>query len=211
MRGGWLFVGVALALSVDGVRWRAAYAGEPARIVEQQGRWETAYGDVYYRVLGTVQNRSKVPLKYVKLEMELLDKDGNVVLRRSGYNQKAETLEAVEGYETAGGTASPEEKLEKIEPIAPGEKDGFRMGVGKGEIPKKPRFVSYRVRIVDKLDINTATESDLMKLPEMTEARAKAIIRYRETSGELIQLEELELIPQVKPIFKRIKDELVLE
>lgn len=62
-----------------------------------------------------------------------------------------------------------------------------------------------------KININTATEADLMKLPEMNEARAKAIIGYRKNSGELIQLEELELLTNVKPIFPKIKDHLVLE
>jgi competence protein ComEA len=63
----------------------------------------------------------------------------------------------------------------------------------------------------DKLNINTATEQDLMKLPEMTEARAKGIIGYRKSNGEFIQVEELELIPQVKPIFGKIKDLVTVE
>jgi DNA uptake protein ComE-like DNA-binding protein len=63
----------------------------------------------------------------------------------------------------------------------------------------------------DKLNVNTAAEADLMKLPEMTEARAKAIISYRKSTGELIQREELELIPQVKPIYPKIKDLVVVE
>jgi competence protein ComEA len=63
----------------------------------------------------------------------------------------------------------------------------------------------------DKLNINTATEKDLMKLPEMTEARAKGIIGYRKSNGEFIQVEELELIPQVKPIYGKIKDLVTVE
>ena len=63
----------------------------------------------------------------------------------------------------------------------------------------------------DKLNINTADEKALLKLPEMNEARARAIVNYRKNTGELIQLEELELIPQVKPIFPKLKDHLVLE
>lgn len=63
----------------------------------------------------------------------------------------------------------------------------------------------------DKVNVNTATQAELLKLPEMNEARAKAILNYRATQGELIQLEELELVPQVKPIFAKIKDHLVLE
>jgi competence protein ComEA len=66
-------------------------------------------------------------------------------------------------------------------------------------------------RAVDKVNINTATEQDLMKLPEMNEARAKAIIGYRKSTGEFIQPDELELIPQVKPIYGKIKDQVVVE
>jgi DNA uptake protein ComE-like DNA-binding protein len=63
----------------------------------------------------------------------------------------------------------------------------------------------------DKLNINTASEQDLMKLPEMTEARAKGIIGYRKSNGEFIQADELELIPQVKPIYGKIKDLVTVE
>ena len=62
-----------------------------------------------------------------------------------------------------------------------------------------------------KLNINTADEKALLKLPEMNEARAKAIVNYRKNTGELIQLDELELIPQVKPIYPKLKPHLVLE
>ena len=63
----------------------------------------------------------------------------------------------------------------------------------------------------DKVNVNTASEAELMKLPDMTEARAKAIINYRKSSGEFIQADELELIPQVKPIYPKIKDKVVVE
>ncbi len=72
-------------------------------------------------------------------------------------------------------------------------------------------FFPAHVLSEEKLNINTASVEELMKLPEMTEARAKAIIVYRKGHGELIQLEELELIPQVDPIYDQIKDRLVLE
>jgi DNA uptake protein ComE-like DNA-binding protein len=67
------------------------------------------------------------------------------------------------------------------------------------------------VSAADKLNINTASEQDLMKLPEMTEARAKGIIGYRKSNGEFIQTDELELIPQVKPIYGKIKDLVTVE
>jgi competence protein ComEA len=63
----------------------------------------------------------------------------------------------------------------------------------------------------DKVNINTATEAELMKLPGVSEAAAKAIVNYRKNTGELIQLDELQLIPQVKPLYPQLKDKLVLE
>ena len=63
----------------------------------------------------------------------------------------------------------------------------------------------------DKVNINTATEQELAKLPEMSEARAKGIINYRKSTGEFIQVDELELIPQVKPIYPKIKDLVSVE
>ena len=63
----------------------------------------------------------------------------------------------------------------------------------------------------DKVNINTASEQELMKLPDMTEARAKGIVGYRKSNGEFIQADELELIPQVKPIYEKIKDLVTVE
>ena len=62
-----------------------------------------------------------------------------------------------------------------------------------------------------KINVNTADEKELMTLPEVTEARAKAIVTYRKSTGELIQVEELKLIPQVKPIYDKIVDRVVVE
>ena len=63
----------------------------------------------------------------------------------------------------------------------------------------------------DKVNINTATADELKKLPEMNHARAGAIVTYRKSTGEFIQAEELELIPQVKPIYSKIKDLVKVE
>jgi DNA uptake protein ComE-like DNA-binding protein len=63
----------------------------------------------------------------------------------------------------------------------------------------------------DKVNINTASEQELMKLPDMNEARAKGVVGYRKSTGEFIQVDELELIPQVKPIYSKIKDLVVVE
>jgi hypothetical protein len=97
-----------------------------------------------------VQNKSQKPLKYVKLELQLVDGNGKALYTTTGYNQKAEVLGEVEGE--GAETLKPmslEEKLKKIEALKPGEKDLFRMGVSKDDIPKKPKFKSYRLKIVE--------------------------------------------------------------
>ena len=62
-----------------------------------------------------------------------------------------------------------------------------------------------------KVNLNTATVEELKKLPEMNDARAIAIVNHRKSTGEFIQVEELELIPQVKPIYAKLKDLVVVE
>jgi competence protein ComEA len=63
----------------------------------------------------------------------------------------------------------------------------------------------------DTINLNTATADELKKLPEMNDARATAIVNYRKSTGDFIQVDELELIPQVKPIFGKIKDRVAVE
>ncbi len=184
-----------------------------ATIAEHRGQWDFAGGLAYYRVFGHVGNTSDQPLRYVEVEIELIAKDGSVVQRRSGYNQKAEVLGVPEM------TGTREEKLQEIEPIQPGEQDLFRIALPKDELPANPKFTAYRIRIVyppsggsqEKLNINAASLDALLQLPEMTQARAKAIINYRTGQGDFIQLEELKLIPQVAPIYDQLKDRLILE
>lgn len=140
----WLAAGWLLAAAAP------ASAGEPASIASDRGMWEMAYGDVYYRVIGDVKNGSGKPLTYVKLEIDLLDADGKVVKTLHGYNQKAEFLAGVEGEGAdLAGDEPFEKKLARVEPIPAGGTDAFRIGIGKEEIPTKPKFKSYKVRIVE--------------------------------------------------------------
>lgn len=62
-----------------------------------------------------------------------------------------------------------------------------------------------------KVNLNTASEEELMKLPDVNQARARAIINYRKTTGEFIQRDELELIPQLKPIYGKLKDRVTVD
>ena len=126
-----------------------SFAADAAALGQHKGMWEMAYGDVYYRVVGDVENKSGKPLKYVKLQIDLLDKDGKVVKTLEGYNQKAEFLAGLDGYDTGEAAEPFEAKLKRVEEIPAGGKDSFRIGIGKEDIPKKPKFTSYKARIVE--------------------------------------------------------------
>ena len=139
----------AIALALGLLAAPAARAAD-AEIVEQKATWEMSYGAVYYSVHGFVQNKSQKPIHYVKLQLDLLDAGGKSVYSFTGYNQKAESLGEVEGEGSAGMAKVPlEEKLKKIEALKPGEKDLFRIGVSKDDIPKKPKFKTSVVKIIE--------------------------------------------------------------
>lgn len=59
----------------------------------------------------------------------------------------------------------------------------------------------------DLVNINTATKDDLMTLPGIGEAKADAIIKYRETSGNFQSIEEIKSIEGIKDgVFNKIKE-----
>lgn len=54
-----------------------------------------------------------------------------------------------------------------------------------------PFKVSNNNEYTDKININTATLSELMRIPKIGETRAKAIIDYRNNQGSFASLEDL--------------------
>ncbi len=140
---------IAIVASVALVICARTARAEDAAIVEQHGQWEISYGAVYYRVFGYVENKSTKRIHYVKLQLDLVDASGKSVYSTVAYNQKAEALGTVEGEGVDTPRKAPEETLKKIEPLKPGEKDLFRIGVSKDDIPKKPKFTTYQLKIIE--------------------------------------------------------------
>ncbi len=65
--------------------------------------------------------------------------------------------------------------------------------------------------IPNKVNINTADKSQLMTLTGIGEAKAEAIIQYREESGGFRSIEELKQIEGIKDgVFNKIKDKIIV-
>lgn len=63
-----------------------------------------------------------------------------------------------------------------------------------------------------RVNLNTATESDLMALPGIGEAKAKAILDWREEHGGFSQVEDLMQVQGIKEgVFTKIKDSIKVE
>ncbi|MBI3246839.1 MAG: hypothetical protein HYZ50_10055 [Deltaproteobacteria bacterium] len=115
-------------------------------ILSPKGEWSTfasmeGSGEPIFLITGRVKNTSGKPLSYVKMQFELLDKDGVVLLRDYGYNRKAEALRE-EAYES-GKKALKDMELEELPTEA---EDGFRFLFFQVDIPP---FHSYRIRVLE--------------------------------------------------------------
>ena len=63
-----------------------------------------------------------------------------------------------------------------------------------------------------RVDINTATESELEALKGIGPVRAQAIIEYRQKHGAFKSLKELEMVPGVATTtVEKIKDEVTID
>lgn len=149
--GSTIAVGARTASGADGAPAPAASAAPsvvaPANdaiaITEDGARWEDAYGEKFYQVVGTVKNIGKVPVGAVRIRIELLDESGKVVATFDGWNSRAEALGDLEG------DAARAELAELAPgPIAPGESDRFRSTFLADETPK---FASHRIRVLTVL------------------------------------------------------------
>lgn len=119
----------------------AALAEERVRLENIKTEWQDAYGAIVYTVLANVQNVSDAPVAYVKVKVQLYNKDGRLVAERAGYNAGAEILD------TEGFGGSFEDKVKLVKPIAAGGTDLFRLSLDKADIGKP--FRTTKVELVE--------------------------------------------------------------
>lgn len=115
-------------------------------VLSPKGEWTTfasmeGSGEPIFLITGRVKNTSGKPLSYAKLQFELLDEDGIVLLRDYGYNRKAEALRE-EAYESGKKSLQDME----IEGLPAEAEDGFRFLFFRLDIPQ---FHSYRIRVLE--------------------------------------------------------------
>lgn len=110
------------------------------RITEDGARWENAYGEKFFQVVGSLTNGGTAPVGAVRVRVELLDASGAVVETFEGWNARAEALGDLDD-------GAAREQLRELAPsaIAPGESDRFRSTFLADETPE---FRSHRVRVV---------------------------------------------------------------
>lgn len=90
--------------------------------------------------------------------------------------------------------------------LAQGVQDGMQIYV-----PSKEEAVSYHVSSEEnsskKLNLNMASKGDLTELPGIGDAKAEAILSYRDANGAFQTIEELMNVSGIKEaIFEQIKD-----
>lgn len=112
-----------------------AEAADPVALEGVRSEWQNLYGAIVYASSGTVHNTGTTPVRAVKLRVVLLDKNGQKVAERTGYNLGAEVLE------------EKPDALDKARPIPPGGTDSFRLWMDKGDIGKP--FRSAEVTVVE--------------------------------------------------------------
>ncbi|HWP66868.1 MAG TPA: DUF3179 domain-containing (seleno)protein [Candidatus Limnocylindria bacterium] len=134
-------------------------ATEGVEVAEHAGYWTDLpgidpSGDLggLLVVRGTVRNRGATPLHHVRLVFELLDGEGRILFRRTGYNRGAETLTPLD----APADVPPDLVGDRAEllPIGAGGEDSFRMLVPSADAPGT---AAYRV-VVDEA-VFTARDS----------------------------------------------------
>jgi hypothetical protein len=120
--------------------------GLGVRVVSHSGEWTSFFSmsggsEPILLINGRLENASKKPLTYVKLQFELLGEDNIVIFRDYGYNRKAEALRE-EVYES-GNKALADMGVERIEA---GAQDDFRFIFFKNDVPE---FRAYRIRVLE--------------------------------------------------------------
>lgn len=129
---------------------------------------------------------------------------------RPGVYELPEGSRIYEALEAAGGTN--EGAAENILNQASVAEDGQQIYIPSAEEVSGQTREEYGAAGVPddgKINLNTAGEEELMSLTGIGEAKAEAILRYRQENGKFDSIEELMEVDGIKEgVFEKIKDQV---
>lgn len=201
----WLFLGLVSGCDKSEVMFET---GEGARSVETDTSWKE------------VETTGEIEVQTVEEESEdLIYVYVCGQVRTPGVYSMAEGSRLFQAVDMAGGIL-PEGDLTRINLAAPLE-DGQKVYIPSREeaetmpetekTPDKSEDTIYGISN-GRVNINQASKEALMTLPGIGEAKADAILAYRQTEGVFESTEELMQVPGIKEgVFSKIKDRISID
>lgn len=128
-------------------------------------------------------------------------------VNRPGVYRFCEEARVCEAIEAAGGFA-PDAGTDALN-LAQRMQDGQKIYV-----PAVSEESFFAVSDADdgRISINTATKEELMQLPGIGEAKAEAIVAYREANGFFEKPEDIMLVPGIKEAaYTKMKDRITAD
>ena len=113
---------LVLALALCAAVSAPARAADSVVLEGVKTEWQNLYGVIVYGASATAHNTGSVPVRAVKVRLELYDKTGKLVAQRDGYNLAAEQLQDAPNA------------IDQIKPIPPGGSDPVRLSIDKSDI-----------------------------------------------------------------------------
>ncbi len=178
-----------------------------------------APGEVAYRWAGDRQSRDSIAARAARLARPLrpgekidVDRASAEELTRLPRIGPAVAARIVGEREVRGPFGSLE-ALGRVSGIGPATLEALRPHVSFSGRPE-PRWVlgsDPGVGTAAKVRLNTATERELLQLPGIGPARARAIVDDREANGPYRTLEELSRVPGIGPgILQQLRGRVIV-
>ncbi len=169
---------------------------------------------------GPVQKKEKTPTKPASIWVDVSGAVAN-----PGVYELPENARVFEAIETAGGFLEQADTQwlnqalvlkdgEKIQVYTKEETEELKakgISAQNAEVQQEPLFSSGE-KSSGKVNLNTATADRLQEIPGIGEARAKAILEYRQQIGGFQNIEEIQQVPGIKgKIYEKIVDYICVE
>ena len=186
------------------------------------------FGVVIYIVYKTISNKKYEEIEYenileIEEQQEIVEEKTYIVLHitgeviNPGIIKIEEGSRVVDAIDKAGGT-TPDANLDKIN-LAYVLSDGQKLYIPSVYDEKEKEIITedigeniiedFTVKTNNKININTATQTELEVLSGIGPSTALKIINYRKENGKFKNIEEIKNVPGIgESKFDAIKDEI---